>query len=131
MSRIKKPWTYEKYLRGVPRHVPFNPYTRSSRPSTFLRSHPSTQPANTTSPLGSIPSASSTNLAKTTTRASSSARSFTSQIECHHCHAKGHIASRCPQHALLIDCVDDYLLEDIDQLLVVDPLESIMMMTLL
>ena len=64
-------------------------------------------------------------MAKTTTYASSSARPFTSQIECHHCHVKvkDHIASRCPQHALVIDCEHYGLLENTDELLVMDPLE--------
>jgi len=48
---------------------------------------------------------------------------FICQIECHHCHAKGHIASRRPQRAL-VDCKDDNLLKDTDELLVMDPLES-------
>ena len=54
----------------------------------------------------------------TTTLASSSAPPFTFQIECHHCHAKGHIDSYYPQCTLVIDCVDDSLFEDTDELLV-------------
>ena len=44
----------------------------------------------------------------------SSAHIFTSQIECHHCHAKDHIASHYPQCALVIDYEDDNLLENTD-----------------
>ena len=62
---------------------------------------------------------------KTTTLALSSASAFTSQIECHHCHVKGHIVSHFSsffKRALVIDC-EDSLLENTDELLVMDPLE--------
>ena len=62
-------------------------------------------------------------MAKTTVHALSSALPFISQIECYHCHAKGHIASRCLHRALVIDCEDDSLLEYTDELLVMDHLE--------
>ena len=39
------------------------------------------------------------------------------------CHAKGHITCRCPQRALVIEFEDDILLEDVDELLVIDPLK--------
>ena len=48
---------------------------------------------------------------------------FYISIECHHCHTKYYIVSRCPQCALVIDCVDDNLVENTDELLVIDPLE--------
>ena len=91
----QKALNYEKYLRVILMCVPFSLDTRPSHPSTFPRSHSSTQPVNSASPSGSTPSASSTSLAKITL-ASSSACLFTSQIECHYCHVKGHIVSRCP-----------------------------------
>ena len=43
-----------------------------------------------------------------------------SSIVCHKCHHNGHIASRCPQHALALD-VEQSSLEDEDQ--IVDPLD--------
>jgi len=92
----QKALDYKKYLCIIPRHILFNPYTRPSHPSTFPRSHPSTQPINTTLPSGSTFGASFTSLAKTTLHISSSDRLFTTQIECHYYHAKGYIVSRCP-----------------------------------
>ena len=113
----QKALEYEKYFRIIPRCVHFNSDTHPSHPSTFPRSHP-TKPVNTASPLRSTPGASSTNLAKIKTPASPSAHHFTSQIKCYHCHVKGHIASHCPQRALVINCEDDRLLEGTDELLV-------------
>ena len=116
----KKALDCEKYFCVIPRHVPFNLDTRPSCPSIFPRSHLSTQPINTTSPLGSTPSASSTSMVKTTIPASSSARPVTSQIKCYNCHAKDHITS-----CLSITCISywlwgDSLLEDTGELLVMD-----------
>ena len=42
-----------------------------------------------------------------------------SLIACHNCHHKGHIASRCPQHALTLD-VEQSSLED-EEDLIIDP----------
>jgi len=80
-------------------------------------------PNKLTPPSRSTLSAFSTILAKTTTLASSSALPFASQIECHYCHSKGHVDSRYPQCASVIDCEDDSLLGDVDELLVIHPLE--------
>ena len=59
-----------------------------------------------------------------TTTASSSTCPFTSQIEFHHCHAKGYIASHCSQRTFIIGFKDDGLLEDTKELLAMDILES-------
>ena len=107
----------------APRCFLFNSNTHPNRPSIFPRSHLSTQTVNIASPSGSTPSASSAILVKTTIPASSSGLPFTSHIECYYYHAKGYIASHCLQYALVIDCEDDSLFEDIDGLLVMDPLE--------
>ena len=56
-----------------------------------------------------------------TTSTPSSTHPFISQIECHYCHAKGHITSHCPQHTLVLKFKDDNLLEDTDEFLVIDP----------
>ena len=74
-------------------------------------------------PSGFAPSAPSTSLVRKTSPISSSTYPFTSQIECHHYHVKGHIAFRCPQCTLVIETEDDSLLEDTNELLVMDPLE--------
>ena len=44
-----------------------------------------------------------------------------SSIVCHKCHHKGHIASRCPQHALALDVEQSSLEDEEDQ--IVDPLD--------
>ena len=78
---------------------------------------------NTASPSGFTPNAFSTSLAKTATHLCLVLALLHSKIECHYCHAKGHITSRCPQRALIFDCDNDSLLEDTDELLVMDILE--------
>ena len=99
------------------------PDTCLNRLDTFPRSTSSTQHVSPIPPLGSTPSAHSTSLVKNTPLASSSTRLFTSQIECHYCHARGHIASHCPQRTLVIEFKDDSFFEDTDELLVMDLLE--------
>ena len=42
-------------------------------------------------------------------------------IVCYKCHHKGHIASRCPQHALTLDVEQSSLEDEEDQ--IVDPLD--------
>ncbi|PON68573.1 Zinc finger, CCHC-type [Trema orientale] len=37
----------------------------------------------------------------------SSSRSLATQFECHNCHAKGHIASRCPKYTLKLKLLDE------------------------
>ena len=44
-----------------------------------------------------------------------------SLIVCHKCHHKGHIASRCPQHALALDVEQSILENEEDQ--IIDPLD--------
>ena len=44
-----------------------------------------------------------------------------SSIVCHKCHHKGHIASRCPQHALALDVEQSSLEDEEDQIF--DPLD--------
>ncbi|PON81952.1 Zinc finger, CCHC-type [Trema orientale] len=55
----------------------------------------------------------------------SNSRPLGSQIECHNCHGKGHIASRCPQRTLSLNHGDDDDNDDKDDLnvIVVKPLE--------
>ncbi|KAI9153562.1 hypothetical protein LWI28_013115 [Acer negundo] len=50
---------------------------------------------------------------------------YNPNIKCHHCHAKGHIASRCPQRTLIIgqEYDDYYPLDPTDE--VVQPIEDI------
>jgi len=110
---------YEKYLRVVLRRVPFNLDIHPSRPRTFPRSH--LVPNLSTLHHHYDLLFSSTRLAKITIPVSSSTRPFTSQIDCYHCHATSHIICHCPQHALVIGCVEDNLLENTDELLVMDP----------
>ncbi|PON53647.1 Zinc finger, CCHC-type [Parasponia andersonii] len=46
-----------------------------------------------------------------------------SQIECHHCHAKGHTASLCPQRTLFLNQVNDYISDDDPNIIIIKPLE--------
>ncbi|XP_028755921.1 uncharacterized protein LOC114715291 [Neltuma alba] len=50
------------------------------------------------------------------------ARTGSPSIECFKCHSKGHIASKCPQRALLIESQDDALLES-EPNVVIDPVD--------
>ncbi|EXB94187.1 hypothetical protein L484_007850 [Morus notabilis] len=110
-------------LRADIRREPsFKPYGYSfQQPSTLVGPNTSTQPSTNQPPSGS--SAPSTNPAKNTLATPSSSRTFSSQIECHHCHAKGQIVSRCPHRTLVLDHEDDTPLEDNNDLFIVDHIE--------
>ena len=119
----QKALNYEKYFLVVLRRISFTLDTWLSRLGTFPRSTSNTQIVIPIPPLGFAPSAPFTSLVRKTSPISSSTYPFTSQIECHHYHVKGHIAFRCPQCTLVIETEDDSLLEDTNELLVMDPLE--------
>ncbi|XP_028790924.1 uncharacterized protein LOC114746810 [Neltuma alba] len=120
--RVNRPYTLEEaYHKAI--DIDFLPKYPSFRRPSFsgLESRPTRSSAvsanqrvsqQLSGPSASRPRESST----------SNAHTGSSSIECFKCHSKGHIASKCPQRALLIESQDDALLES-EPNVVIDPVD--------
>ena len=130
---IHNPDTLEDaYSKALEAEKYLHPYPSRRPPSDLRQTRPTppegSQPFNYRGVNASTPNApldSRPFIPRDRTGLPSLVRPHNPNIECHHCHAKGHIASRCPQRTLILgQGYDDYYPPDpTDE--VVEPLEDI------